>query len=209
MKKISVVIPVYNIEKYIAETLDSILAQSEDDLEIVLVDDMSTDGSVGVIKKYKEDHPDVQIRLITPGKKLKACGARNLGVEESLGRYIAFLDGDADGTGKYSYWYQAFDNVGIDLALSSDTHAYSRSKTLFNDHEDIFGTVYVTSPKTDGKELSEIVSDDEQLGIRSAFNSVATVTGGCYIDVTPQEMTLHLIGKDGIEYDSVVIPARR
>lgn len=94
MKKISVVIPVYNIEKYIAETLDSILAQSEDDLEIVLVDDMSIDGSVGVIKKYKEDHPDVQIRLITPGKKLKACGARNLGVEESLGRYIAFLDGD-------------------------------------------------------------------------------------------------------------------
>ena len=126
-----------------------------------------------------------------------------------VAQHYAFLDGDADGTGKYSYWYQAFDNVGIDLALSSDTHAYSRSKTLFNDHEDIFGTVYVTSPKTDGKELSEIVSDDEKLGIRSAYNSSATVTGGCYIDVTPEKMTLHLIGKDGIEYDSVVIPARR
>ena len=126
-----------------------------------------------------------------------------------VAQHYAFLDGNDDGTGKYSYWYQAFDNVGIDLALSSDTHAYSRSKTLFDDHEDLFGTVYVTSPKTDGKELSEIVSDDEKLGFRSAFNSAETVTGGCYIDVTPTEMTLHLIGKDGIEYDRVVIPARR
>lgn len=126
-----------------------------------------------------------------------------------VAQHYAFLDGDDDGTGKYSYWYQAFDNTGIDLALSSDTHAYSRSKTLFNDHEDLLGTVYVTSPKTDGKELSEIVSDDEKLGFRSAFNSAETVTGACYIDVTPTEMTLHLIGKDGIEYDSVVIPARR
>ncbi|MBR1583348.1 MAG: hypothetical protein IJ663_06355, partial [Spirochaetales bacterium] len=126
-----------------------------------------------------------------------------------VAQHYAFLDGNDDGTGKYSYWYQAFDNVGIDLALSSDTHAYSRSKTLFDDHEDLFGTVYVTSPKTDGKELSEIVSDDEKLGFRSAFNSAATVTGACYIDVTPTEMTLHLIGKDGTEYDRVVIPARR
>lgn len=126
-----------------------------------------------------------------------------------VAQHYAFLDGDEDGTGKYSYWYQAFDNVGIDLALSSDTHAYSRSKTLYNDHEDLFGTVYVTSPKTDGKELSEIRSMDDKLGSRSAFNSAETVTGGCYIDVTPTEMTLHLIGKDGIEYDSVVIPARR
>ena len=48
-------------------------------------------------------------------------------------QHYAFLDGDADGAGKYSYFYQIFDNAGIDLALSSDTHAYSRSKTLFND----------------------------------------------------------------------------
>ncbi len=91
---ISVVIPVYNIEKYIEETLDSILAQEVEDLEIVLVDDMSTDDSVGVIRRYAAEHPSVQIRLITPGEKLKACGARNLGVRETLGRYVAFLDGD-------------------------------------------------------------------------------------------------------------------
>lgn len=91
---VSVVIPVYNIEKYIEETLDSILAQDVSDLEILLVDDMSTDDSADVIRRYSDAHPEANIRLITPGEKLKASGARNLGVKESKGRYIAFLDGD-------------------------------------------------------------------------------------------------------------------
>ena len=91
---ISVVIPVYNLEKYIEQTLDSVLAQNISDIEIVLVDDMSTDNSVATINKYKARHIEAPIRLIEPGKKLKAHGARNLGIKESGGRYIAFLDGD-------------------------------------------------------------------------------------------------------------------
>lgn len=91
---ISVVVPVYNLEKYIVATLDSILAQDVDDMEIVLVDDMSKDSSVSVIKEYASSHPDAGIRLIEPGEKLKACGARNRGIREARGRYIAFLDGD-------------------------------------------------------------------------------------------------------------------
>ena len=91
---ISVVVPVYNLEKYITETLDSILAQDVSDMEIVLVDDMSKDSSVSIIKEYSASHPDARIRLIEPGTKLKACGARNLGIREARGRYIAFLDAD-------------------------------------------------------------------------------------------------------------------
>lgn len=91
---LSVVVPVYNLEKYITATLDSILAQDVPDMEIVLVDDMSKDASVSIIREYASSHPDAQIRLIEPGKKLKACGARNLGIREARGRYIAFLDGD-------------------------------------------------------------------------------------------------------------------
>ena len=124
-------------------------------------------------------------------------------------QHYAFLDGDADGAGKYSYFYQVFDNAGIDLALSSDTHAYSRSKTLYNDHEDFFGTVYVTSPMTEGKEFSEFINVIDSLGERSAYNTVSDVSGGCYIEVTPTELTLHVLGKDGNEYDSVTIPAIR
>ncbi len=91
---ISVVIPVYNLEKYIEQTLDSVLAQDISDMEIVLVDDMSADNSVSVINRYKARHIEAPIRLIEPGKKLWAHGARNLGIRESSGRYIAFLDGD-------------------------------------------------------------------------------------------------------------------
>ncbi|MCR4792630.1 MAG: glycosyltransferase family 2 protein [Lachnospiraceae bacterium] len=91
---ISVVIPVYNLEKYIKTTLDSILAQDVSDMEIVLVDDLSSDSSTEVIREYADAHPDACIRLFEPGKKLKACGARNYGIKMAQGRYIAFLDGD-------------------------------------------------------------------------------------------------------------------
>ena len=91
---ISVIIPVYNLEKYITATLDSILDQGVSDMEIILVDDKSTDGSVGIIREYISSHPESVIRLIEPGEKLRAHGARNRGISESTGRYIAFLDGD-------------------------------------------------------------------------------------------------------------------
>ena len=91
---ISVVVPVYNLEKYITATLDSILSQGVSDMELILVDDKSTDRSVEIIREYIASHRDASIRLIEPEEKLKAHGARNLGIRESSGRYIAFLDGD-------------------------------------------------------------------------------------------------------------------
>ena len=64
---ISVVIPVYNLEKYIEQTLDSVLAQNISDMEIILVDDMSTDNSASIINRYKARHIEAPIRLIEPG----------------------------------------------------------------------------------------------------------------------------------------------
>lgn len=91
---ISVIVPVYNLEKYITQTLDSITSQDMPDMEVLLIDDKSTDSSVSVINDYIASHPDKGVRLIEPEDKLKACGARNLGIRESRGEYIAFLDGD-------------------------------------------------------------------------------------------------------------------
>ena len=62
---------------------------------------------------------------------------------------------------------------------------------------------------TEGKEFSEFVSITDSLGERSAYNTVSDVSGGCYIEVTPTELTLHVLGRDGVEYDSVTIPAHR
>lgn len=86
---ISVVIPLYNKEKQIAGTLQTVLDQTCQDFEIVIVNDGSTDGSVGEIKKIT----DSRIRLINQ-KNGGVSAARNRGIEEAKGKYIAFLDAD-------------------------------------------------------------------------------------------------------------------
>lgn len=86
---ISVVIPLYNKEKQIASTLQSVLNQSFQDFEVVIVDDGSTDGSVDVVKRFS----DPRIRVIKQ-KNAGVSVARNRGIEEANGEYVALLDGD-------------------------------------------------------------------------------------------------------------------
>ena len=85
---VSVVIPSYNSREYIAEAIDSVRAQQIDHLELVIVDDGSTDDSADYIREIA---PDARvIRQTNAG----AAAARNRGIEEARGRYIAFLDAD-------------------------------------------------------------------------------------------------------------------
>lgn len=87
----TVVIPLYNTERYIAETLDSVLAQTFCDFEVVVVDDASTDRGPDIVESYVAlDH---RVRMVTQENRGLA-GARNTGVREARGCYIAFLDAD-------------------------------------------------------------------------------------------------------------------
>ncbi len=86
---ISVVIPLYNKEKQIAHTLQSVFAQTFQDFEIVIVDDGSTDNSVKEVKKF--DDPRV---LLIQQSNAGVSAARNRGIEEANGELIAFLDAD-------------------------------------------------------------------------------------------------------------------
>lgn len=90
MKKVSVIIPVYNSAKHINECLTSVIKQTYKNLEIILVDDKSTDDSVKIIKSYK----DKRIRLIESDENVGAALTRNKGVEVATGDYICFLDSD-------------------------------------------------------------------------------------------------------------------
>ena len=89
--KLSVVIPVYNIEDYIGKCLDSVLAQTYQNYEVIIVDDGSTDGTAGVCDEYAQK--DERIRVIH--KKNEGVSAtRNLGLKLVTGDYITFIDSD-------------------------------------------------------------------------------------------------------------------
>lgn len=88
---ISVIIPVYNVEKYLRECLDSLINQSLKDIEIICVDDGSTDKSLEILKEYQEK--DSRFKIITQ-KNLRAGVARNNGLKEATGDYLSFLDSD-------------------------------------------------------------------------------------------------------------------
>lgn len=89
---VSVITPVYNVEKYIDRTLRSVFAQTYNNIEIVLVDDQSRDKSAEIIKRYQENHPEI-IYYLQPENK-GAGHARNKALELAKGQYVAFLDAD-------------------------------------------------------------------------------------------------------------------
>lgn len=92
--KISIIIPVYNIEKYIAKCLDSILNQTFDDYELIIVDDCSTDDTMKIVESYK---PKFENKLIITKTKENSGGCsvpRNVGLPLATGEYVFFVDGD-------------------------------------------------------------------------------------------------------------------
>lgn len=89
--KISVIIPVYNVEKYLRECLDSIVKQTLNDIEIICVNDGSTDNSGAILEEYSVK--DKRIRVITQ-ENGGLSSARNCGIRNAIGKYIAFVDSD-------------------------------------------------------------------------------------------------------------------
>ena len=92
MPKISILIPVYNVEKYLRECLDSAIEQTEKDIEIICVDDASEDNSLEILQEY--ENKDTRIRLLKHSQNMGLCKTRKDAVEIATGRYILFLDSD-------------------------------------------------------------------------------------------------------------------
>ena len=129
--QISVVIPCYNAAAFIARTLDSILAQEYESLEIVLVDDGSTDGTVAALAPYRD-----RIRYFGIPNSGGPSRPRNVGLQHATGELIAFFDADdLMRPGKLDAAAQAFlDHPGIDFLFTNFARCDENDVTTVTDY---------------------------------------------------------------------------
>ena len=90
--KISVIVPVYNVADYVSKCLDSLINQTLQDIEIICIDDKSTDNSLEILKQYKKQ--DSRIKIIEQSENMGVAAARNAGLDIARGEYIGFVDPD-------------------------------------------------------------------------------------------------------------------
>ena len=88
---VSVVVPVYNIKEYIDKCIDSIVNQTYSEIEIIIVDDGSSDGTEQIVDEYEKKYKNIAV-YHTENKGVSA--ARNLGISKASGKWIIFVDGD-------------------------------------------------------------------------------------------------------------------
>lgn len=92
-KKVSVIVPVYNGEKQFGGCIGNLVHQTLEDIEIIFIDDCSTDNSLSVLYECQRQYPDM-VRVIASPENRRAGGARNLGLDLATGEYIGFVDCD-------------------------------------------------------------------------------------------------------------------
>ena len=116
--ELSIVIPVYNVEKYLSDTIESVRNQTYKQWELILVDDGSSDLTPSICERYAEVDSRIKfvhIKNSGPGK------ARNIGIELAKGTYIAFVDGDIN----------TFENFILTEALFEVNYVYHSSSSSF------------------------------------------------------------------------------
>lgn len=126
---VSIIVPNYNSEKFIKETLDSVLAQTYPNWEMFVVDDCSTDGSAEIVRGYAEK--DSRIHLVLRDKNSGVANVRNAGIQMANGKYIALLDSDDVWTeDKLERQVSLLEETGAELAYCSYDFIDEGSKPL-------------------------------------------------------------------------------
>ena len=145
--KISVIMPVYNARDFLAPAMDSVLSQTLKEIEVICIDDGSTDGSLAVLKEYQLR--DERVRIVTETNAGPAI-ARNNGIKRARGKYLAFLDADDffEPT-LLEELYNAAEEDELDIAIADYDIYNSRSGTfesiVYPPHVEILRSGKVTS----------------------------------------------------------------
>ena len=158
IKKISIIVPVYNVEKYLDQCITSIINQSMKELEIILVNDGSTDNSLQICNKYKA----LDERIMVLDKKNGGLSdARNYGLKYANAEFIGFVDSDDYIDSKfYERLYEGLQNDGVYVAVSSIKRV--------DDFEDV---LYISKYKADGI-ITNSVAMKSMLTAKGISNSV-------------------------------------
>ena len=143
---ISVVVPIYNVEKYLNKCIDSIINQSYSNLEIILVDDGSPDRCGQICNEYREKDPRV---VVIHKKNGGLSSARNAGIETYKGKYIVFIDSDDFISSTYiEDLYNAVHKYNVDIATFSwyvDFYDENENQVKLDTSKTVHDAVYQTS----------------------------------------------------------------
>lgn len=156
--KVSVIVPVYNVEKYVGKCMESLVNQTLKDIEIICVDDCSTDGSLSIIESYAKK--DKRIKIVKHKKNSGRSASRNTGIKSSQAPYIMCCDSDDF----YSptmceELFNAIEKSGADIAMCGMNIIYETDQELKSSDDEYYkvkhtGTKPVTHSLTDSCDVS-------------------------------------------------------
>ncbi|MBO0511645.1 glycosyltransferase family 2 protein [Streptomyces beijiangensis] len=128
MPKLSVILPFHNVQTYAPDTLRSLHANARDDIEFILVDDHSTDGTKEILERAEAELPGaVRIRRNENG----VSGARNTGIDAARGEYLTFLDGDDwVAPGYFGQLLQCIENLGCDFVRTDHVRCTGSERVI-------------------------------------------------------------------------------
>lgn len=156
MPLLSVIVPIYNVEKYLKQCIESVIKQKLESYELILVDDGSTDSSKRICDEYFENNTNIKV---FHKKNEGASGARNYGLKKASGKYVLFLDSD-------DWW-----NPQIDLNMMLE-YAVQHPKIemfLFTSYDFIEGKGYFQ--RNEHKNLKDIDTSSVKSFYRSLLNN--------------------------------------
>ncbi|MFR0779346.1 MAG: glycosyltransferase family 2 protein [Zhenhengia sp.] len=195
MFKVSVIVPVYNVERFLSKCIDSLLRQTLQDIEIILIDDGATDRSSEICDTYAlKDHRIKVIHKINGG----LSDARNVGIEVAQGEYIAFLDSDDwVEPNLYEYLYNLIKKKNADIAQCDYIKAYAEDAQIDFKHQ-TKETIYTSVEALGllfGEEYVKTVVVWNKLYRRSLFEEIRFPKGKVHEDEFTTYKVIHKANK--------------
>ena len=157
---VSVIVPVYNVQKYIRQTVDTVRSQTYREWELLLVEDGSTDGTKELLENYLGELGDERVQLICLPQNGGAANARNQGLSRARGRYIAYLDAD-------DLWEK--DKLAKEIAFAEQKQA----AFVFTGYE---------FADEEGRGLGKVVRVPEKLNYQQALKNTTIFTSTVLFD---------------------------